>query len=532
MYLALATLLSIFRMVVIPAQFQDRTFGHSYEELSEMISSAQDYYNKEFSDGTLQFEFSLAPIITLNKEISYYGENYSDRKDILLHQAVREACMASEEIDFAQYDNDDDSEVDVLYLLTPGTSEDDSLIPEDLWPQYNNLKENNAVLYTDGKYINKFCCSSENSDFGVFCHELAHHFGLPDLYDSDGESSGGRSEGLKGTALMDEGCKRDEGRNPPPLNAIELEILGLAKIDTLQLGSYELIPESRHFLKATGSNKDEYFLLEANKDNGLYVYYVDKSQNPTGDSDFSRKSLSATQRWELNQVNCRPGMECARLLIPNGNFASDTEPAFVFRNGNSHSLAITDIKRNPADGHISFNVVKPLEITKISVFQDAAIIQWSSDRSLSERASFELNWSSSEEEGSAMIAQGRQSYTIEGLKNNTDYSFKLRMLISEESVYSVSGTFTTKRYRQGTVAYIYLNNTERNVNGSFPVGAKIPLRVFNADNPVKTLWSFNGRAVEADENGFFVVERAGTLKAVVHYEDGSTETIIKEIQVQ
>ncbi len=533
MYLAIATILSIFRMVVIPAQFQDKEFEHSYEELQEIVASAEDYYNREFGHDGQSFSFDLSPIVSLSKPCAHYGDNYSDRKDILLYQAVIEACTTlSEEVDFTLYDNDDDGTVDMVFLLTAGTSEDESSDAKGIWPQYNSLKNNNSSLFLKGRHINNFCSSSENSHFGVFCHELAHYFGLPDFYDTDGEASGGLSTGLMGSSLMDEGCKRDGGNNPPALNAIELELLGFAKIDTLKLGNYTLYPDSDEILKAVGQNKDEYFLLECDREIGLKIYYVDKSLNPSGFSDFAQKELSAAERWELNQINCRPDMKCADLLVPSGNFSSDTNPSFVFRNGNPHSYAITGIKRNAADGSVSFNVVEPLIIKDINVFQDAAIIEWNTDESIEDSAVYELVWDDGSGQQSVRTKEGASSYTIEGLKANTTYKLTLRIILSEESVFSVSRTFTTKSYRQGTVAYIYLNNTQRNTNGSFPTGARIPLRVFNANNPVRTEWFFNNIRIDSGSEPYFTVRNAGTLKAVVHYEDGSTETLIKEIRLQ
>ena len=119
MFSALTALLAVFRMVVIPAQFQDTHFSCTETELETIVLKAQDYFNDQFGR-QCEFSFDLAPSVTLPKDLSYYGANYSDRKDALLYEAVRDACLqSSEDIDFSVYDNDFDGEVDNVFIPKP-----------------------------------------------------------------------------------------------------------------------------------------------------------------------------------------------------------------------------------------------------------------------------------------------------------------------------------------------------------------------------------------------------------------------------
>jgi hypothetical protein len=97
--------------------------------------------------------------------------------------------------------------------------------------------------------------------------------------------------------------------------------------------------------------------------------------------------------------------------------------------------------------------------------------------------------------------------------------------------YSVSERFVTKMYRAGSYPYIYLNNTTRNTDGSFPRGARIPLRVFNATGVAEVHWFFDGTRIGTDADGGYSLRRSGLLKAEILYEDGSTEVIVKQITV-
>ena len=108
----------------------------------------------------------------------------------------------------------------------------------------------------------------------------------------------------------------------------------------------------------------------------------------------------------------------------------------------------------------------------------------------------------------------------------------VRLVVSDEQKFSMSANFTTKVYRKGTYPYIYLRGSDRNTDGTFVPGSKIPLRVFNATGVAEVRWFFDGSPVEAESDGYFTVRRSGTLCAEIYYEDGTEERIIKEIRTR
>jgi immune inhibitor A len=95
-------------------------------------------------------------------------------------------------IDFSQYDNDGDGYVDALILIHTGPGAELTRENYDIWSHkwsiYPRLR--------DGVYISDYCIQPEywvapgDITCGVFCHELGHVFGLPDLYDTDYSSRG------------------------------------------------------------------------------------------------------------------------------------------------------------------------------------------------------------------------------------------------------------------------------------------------------------------------------------------------------
>ena len=60
----------------------------------------------------------------------------------------------------------------------------------------------------------------------------------------------------------------------------------------------------------------------------------------------------------------------------------------------------------------------------------------------------------------------------------------------------------------------------------------MPLRVFNARGAARVSWTFSDSTLSTDGSGYYTVRGSGTLKAVVDYEDGTTDIITKQIIVK
>ncbi len=558
MNICAAIILAVFRMVVIPVQFEDRTFSCTQEELRSTVELSAEYFVRQFR-GERDFSFELAPVVTLPKAVAYYGANYSDRKDVLLHEAVREACSRSSgSVDFSLYDNDSDGYVDNVYLIAAGMSEADGAGENWIWPQHGYLKDHGGTESIKGAQINSFCvCTEQTSDvgaspvtagIGVFCHEFCHVLGLTDLYDTDGDGSGGESRGMWGLSLMDYGCRLNGGFNPPEFNATDMDILGLGRCEKLAKGSYTLEPieKSGIYLKAETDTDGEYYLFECRSGYGLAVYHIDRSDSPAGWSDYYKTELSAAQRWSLSQVNCRPDRECAfpvpadpdagdasGIFFPqpgHDSFGSDTSPAFRYWSGGSSTLALTDIRRGD-DGSVSFNVIEPVTLRETTVFQDAAIVSWTADASLSGIVGYEIEWSDRDGKYGAETDGSAHSFTLTGLRPQTAYSFTVRMKLDDGCAYSASSTLVTKVYLQNSYPYIYLRGSDRNTDGTFNAGAKIALKVFNAPDAVQVKWYFDGKEITVGEDGYYSIVTSGVLKAEVLMADGSTEILTKEVRL-
>lgn len=550
MNLCIAFILASFKVIAIPAQFQDCRFTSSQEEIRALIDDTAEYFNEQY-EGSRTFEFDLAPVATLSHNLSYYGKNTIDAHDKMLYEGVVEACrQAGESMDFSEYDNDGDGFADAVIIITAGLSEADGTSEDNIWPQQDRLKNHNAVLQVGGVKIDGYITVNELwskggegarlTGIGNLCHEFCHLLGLPDYYDTDGKS-GGLSRAMWGTlALMDEGNRNDEGRTPPYFNALDLELLGLGESVEMVPGEYLLEPmgKSRKYLKAATGKDGEFFLFEARENSGrdafiggsgLVIYHIDRSG---GQMSF----------WDENKVNCKPEHQNAyaipcipesesvsQIFFPqNGSdhFASSSSPAFIDWSGKESPFAVTDIKAL-GNGNVSFNVIRPFTIEDPVVFQDAVMFRWSKDNSLKGYGT-SVSWSLDGETPESVVTDNG-FITVEGLEPYSTYFFTFTDL---KSGYFATQTVTTKVLRDNAKTYICLNYAERNADGSFERGTRIPLRVINAKDVSSIIWYDGKKRIYPESDGYLTLTHDMSLKAEITRADSTREVLMKEIHVK
>ena len=598
--------------IVILVQFQDLEFqaGHGRSAFERLLTesgysqngatgSAIDYFNDQF-DGYYSFSFDVSDIVTVSHSYSYYGENDSSGSDANAYQMIIDACrLVDSQIDFSKYDDDGDGEVDNVFVFFAGGDEADGADTDHIWSHAWYIVDGAGVKATevtfDGVVVNRYACSSELrrtgsgneytlAGIGTFCHEYSHTLGLSDYYDTDYESSGGRSVALwSHTALMDGGNYNNDGNTPPNLNAPERDEIGIFEPEILSAGVHTLEPinVSGKYYKMETDTEGEYFLFECRAEqgwdeyiggSGLLVYHIDKSDRSAGYSTTYRRNFTAAERWRYNEVNCRPAYLCADLIEANPNarvtlrqsesvslasipqiffpytagstsstsFTPETDPAFVFRSGTESSLAITGIEKSGDNIVLTVTeytgkVPEPASVSA-EIFQDAAIITWASSTGHDGKAVIEWSESAGGEKYSAEIEKGYEtgqySYTIEGLTPRTAY--KTNIYFENDGV---AGTkkecnFTTKSPRSQHYPFIYLFNIKSNGDGTYPAGSKFPLRLYNAYDADGIDWYMDGVQISTDASGYYIPETSGELRAEIHYDDGTTSIVTKYIVIK
>lgn len=536
--------------IILRGQFSDTKFSISESQTEEIADRAAEWLNAQLGPDRT-FSFDLGPIATLSANRAWYAANTQEMKDARIGEAVRELCIACDpKVDFSKYKH--------LVILFAGGSESDGAGSDYVWPQMSTLSANSYPITLDGTKLDTFIDLTETCRAGTLCHEFMHGMGLEDFYDTDGEWSGGLSKGLRGSlSIMDKGMWNDGGNTPPFLNAIELEALGMGTCEPLTPGSHVLQPigKSRTYLKFETGTEGEYYLFECRKaeswdkftgGEGMVIYHIDKSAGNAWYSDYYRRNLTGAERWQFNQINCRPDHECAELMeadphsdsiegvffpqAGHDSFGSDTEPSWRFWNGDTSPFAITDITRRE-DGSVAFEVITPIIVKSCETFQDAVILQWSLDQHLVGQ-SCEISWTEGLTTHSSRVLDIGPSdfaFTVEGLRSGVTYSITIRATDDSGNTFSTICECTTKPMLEGVHPYISFGGASRREDGSFEIGSKILLKVFNAADVAETRWYMDGQRIGPIPDSRFIITASGTLKAEVFYKQGGKDIIIKEI---
>ena len=331
------------RGLVILVNFKNSKFAaaNTQAAMNDMMNSSSYTYNgatgsvRQFfsdqSDGQYTPDFDVVGPVTLNNNVAHYGKNDASGNDVLPGNMVVEACSianANYGVDFTQYDNDSDGEVDFVYLIYAGKGEADGGADNTIWPHnwsldaayyYNNCTYAQSARRFDGKYINNYACSGElngqsgaRTGIGTIAHEFGHVIGLPDLYDID---YGQNYEDYMTPGewhIMDGGSYNNDGKTPPNYTIYDKYFLGwktpvnpgnTAQTLTLQAAGtsgfqgYQ-IASSNSLLTATNTNT---------------VYYIENRQQSGWDAYLPGhglviwKIMYSQSVWEDNGPNDEDG---------------------------------------------------------------------------------------------------------------------------------------------------------------------------------------------------------------------------------
>lgn len=562
--LTLAATASERKALMLFVQFQDLKFSYTSDSFKGLADSLGLYFNDQFH-GEPVFSFTAGPLITIEKDHSYYGENIKGKEnDTRMYEAVVKACQqAVDSLSLAPFAITGSTELRDLLILVPGKCEADSLDANMFSPQFVNVRAKGS--YYAGKYrISCYGIASELGADGAFTgigtlvHEYCHILGLPDFYDTDGPDSGGLSPALWGRiGIMDGGNLNGGGHRPPGFSAPDYYTLdpGMGEIiDSTGTYSLEPISEKGRFFVFEGPRSGEVFLAESRIErgwdtliggHGLAIYHYDRSDGDAGFSSWDGRNLSAAERWEKNRVNCNPAHQCVELqapdtlspFFPSGpleSFASETYPAFRFWDGTPSPLAISNISQD-AQGVVTFSLTRPISAISVVPFQNSLIINWKCDQTIAGIDSCKVICTKGADTLSvgrgAIVKDNVWSCTVERLSAATTYRMTIQIMKNGAPFCSAVTSAVTMPMRQGSFPFIYLKS-ERNADGSFRSGARIPLQIFNASRTEEIRWYFRGSEVEVEPDGLFTIPGSGVLKAEIRWPDGSVDYIEKQIEVK
>lgn len=559
------------RVLVLPVNFEDVSFSMTdpqayFDHLLNVsrglapTPSAKSYFEENLG-GSVEIRFDVAEPISLSHPRSYYGGNDATGQDEHPSRMVEEACRLAVQqgVDLAEYDLDQDGELDYLFVYYAGHNEAEGGPDGAIWPHAHSLADAGLVL--QGIRIGPYACTSElrggygldYAGIGTFCHEFAHLLGLVDLYDTDGPI-GGNYGALWGTmALMNHGAYNNNGHTPPNFCAVDLDLLGLAEYIPVREGEEVVLPgvSSTHTIGRLDTQQPgEYFLFEMRNNTGwdeyiggmgMLVYHIDKS-------DQVADGIRASKRWEINRVNGSSVHPCAdlveakekatdfrQLFFPGSaqvfSLSSRTRPALVSWTGEACGVGLDSIRLAYTRDYVSFLGVKDLGYALPRVvrhqavsYQQALELSWYTDMHL--EVDWVVEWRTVTDVYFQNVTVSESEYRIEGLKSDETYLIRLtprtKKYVGETYEFDV-------RTAELTAPFPAIAGMEK----TYFTGDYLNLQVVNLVEPVSRIrWLVNNRLM-SESSMMLMTPGRYDIRAEITYEaDGAKEYLYKTIQVQ
>ncbi|MFZ4412599.1 MAG: M6 family metalloprotease domain-containing protein [Bacteroidales bacterium] len=292
-------------LICILIGFTDKAFTKTQTDFNDLFNqinyttggatgSVKDYY-LENSYNQFNLTVTVAGPYTASNNQAYYGANTgSGGTDIRPRELVAEAInLANPDVNFANFDNDNNGSVDGVYVIYAGYGEEAGGGTNCIWAHAWGLA---TPLTLDGKIISRYSCSPELSgnsgsnitNIGVICHEFGHVLGAYDFYDID-YSTGGQYTGTGNWDLMASGSWNNNGKTPAHHNAYTKTITyNWASPTTLNSGTMitldNAVENSNSFYRYNTNTSNEYFLIENRQQlkfdtyipgHGMIIYHVD-----------------------------------------------------------------------------------------------------------------------------------------------------------------------------------------------------------------------------------------------------------------
>lgn len=298
---------------------------YTYETRWQGYSSVAQYF-KDASLGMLNMTFDIYGPYTANNNHDYYGKK-NGKSFSLLTEAVKKA---DGDIDFSQYDSDDNGRVDMVYIFYAGEGANISGNDYDFWPA---CWYSSNITTQDGKTINvigganEMCVYAADSPtdtdlragIGVTCHEMSHGLGMPDLYNTGTPKNPetGKPDysncGPEDWDLMDGGENLFNAVWPCTYTAWERDVMGWIEAEDLteqaDITIYPLNdPEGRGkaYRVVNPANPNEYYIIENNTWDE-WNYYQHKSYG-SGLMIYHLNSNSNGFSMTPNNVYCKPNI--------------------------------------------------------------------------------------------------------------------------------------------------------------------------------------------------------------------------------
>lgn len=341
------------KVLVIMVDFSDQKFTYTKNDINTLLNgtqydassgyhgygSAAQYFD-DCSYGKFRPKFDIVGPYHLSKKYSVYGQGDDDVTSL-----IRDVCtVANNDVDFAQYDSNNDGYVDLVYVFYAGYSAQwgESKNPNAIWPKSGT---GDYGRY-DGKKVYRYGVNNELAFYptvwqemgveeetfkpyltglGVFLHEMSHTMGLPDFSPTVNWSNitNYDNQSMEEWDLMDGGWNTFYGFYPTPYTAWERELMGWTdKMETINDPANVTLtplPNGGKGLRVMNDNDatgNEYYILESITNEGWYAKMPGKGMLVTH-VNYDVSSFS-----NFGGPNNTPGSPRITIVPANGNIYS------------------------------------------------------------------------------------------------------------------------------------------------------------------------------------------------------------------
>jgi M6 family metalloprotease-like protein len=246
--------------------------------------SFRDFYLAT-SNGMLDVESTVYGWVMADSNYTYYGKESSPNYNIATRQLLLGALSDANDsfnIDYSEFDSDEDGFVDGVIIMHAGRGAEESSAPGSgnfIWsfrstlsssqqPTYDNVKVSAYAMFPEKRYR---ASGDIMVGIGVMCHEFGHLLDLPDLYDVNYFSAG-----VGNYSLMGGGPWLNEERTPCLNDAWSRIQLGWVTPVLLTGEGTQTLPyavaDSDMVFRINTSRTNEYFLLENRQRKGFDTY--------------------------------------------------------------------------------------------------------------------------------------------------------------------------------------------------------------------------------------------------------------------
>ncbi len=283
------------RVIVVLVDFSDKAMTETKAHFEELFfstgvlakGSVREYYT-EVTHGLVDVVGQVVGPYRMPRTLAQYANGASGTGDTTpnARDLAKDAVLAADaDVNFAPYDNDANGFVDAFIVIHAGRGAEETGNSNDIWSHKWVFK--GGAYSTDGVSVYGYLTVPEDARIGVCCHELGHLlFGWPDLYDTDGSSSG-----LGNWCLMAGGSWNDSGNTPShpsawcKANQGWVSIINQANNATVNIEDVKSGNRIYRLWK-DGGGGSEYFLVENRQKTrydlhlpgeGLLIWHIDDS---------------------------------------------------------------------------------------------------------------------------------------------------------------------------------------------------------------------------------------------------------------